>query len=88
MPFALGIFESSPFEKEIIAAGIFEGEEALQQNWLAKIESILSQTSLQLPDLKLIKPLWVEEQGKHTEHLQPLLDEMSEVFNIDPNAEW
>ncbi len=27
-------------------------------------------------------------KGQHTEHLQPLLDEMSEVFRIDPAAEW
>jgi ring-1,2-phenylacetyl-CoA epoxidase subunit PaaC len=26
--------------------------------------------------------------GKHSEHLQPLLDEMSEVFRMDPGAEW
>ena len=88
LPFALGIFESSPNEKELIDAEIFEGEEALQQKWLAKIESIISQTSLQFPDPKLIKPLFGGRQGKHTEHLQPLLDEMSEVFKIDPSAEW
>ena len=26
--------------------------------------------------------------GQHTEHLQPLLDEMAEVFRLDPTAEW
>jgi ring-1,2-phenylacetyl-CoA epoxidase subunit PaaC len=88
MPFALGIFEPSPYEQELISAGIFEGEEALQKKWQAKIESIISQTKLILPDLKIVKPELGGRKGVHTEHLQPLLDEMSEVFKIDPTAEW
>jgi ring-1,2-phenylacetyl-CoA epoxidase subunit PaaC len=27
-------------------------------------------------------------QGKHTEYLQPLLNEMTEVVLLDPAAEW
>jgi ring-1,2-phenylacetyl-CoA epoxidase subunit PaaC len=88
MPFALGIFEPSPYEQELISAGIFEGEEALQKKWQAKVESIISQTKLILPDLKIVKPELGGRKGVHTEHLQPLLDEMSEVFKIDPTAEW
>jgi ring-1,2-phenylacetyl-CoA epoxidase subunit PaaC len=88
MPFALGIFEPSPYEQELISAGIFEGEEVLQKKWQAKIESIISQTKLILPDLKMVKPELCGRKGVHTEHLQPLLDEMSEVFKIDPTAEW
>ncbi|MFT6217038.1 MAG: ring-1,2-phenylacetyl-CoA epoxidase subunit PaaC, partial [Roseivirga sp.] len=26
--------------------------------------------------------------GHHTDHLQPMLNEMSEVFNEDPTADW
>jgi ring-1,2-phenylacetyl-CoA epoxidase subunit PaaC len=88
MPYALGIFEESPFEKEIIAQGIFGGEQELKKRWLAKIESVISQTQLHLPDLKNISPVLGGRVGKHSEHLQPLLDEMSEVFKIDPTAEW
>ena len=36
----------------------------------------------------LIDPIVGGRIGKHSEHLQPLLDEMSEVFRIDPSAEW
>ncbi|MBL7870444.1 MAG: phenylacetate-CoA oxygenase subunit PaaC [Cyclobacteriaceae bacterium] len=88
MPFALGIFEPSPNEQELITTGIFEGEVALQKKWLAKVESVISQTKLTLPDLKSIKPELGGRKGIHTDHLQPLLDEMSEVFKIDPTAEW
>lgn len=88
MPYALGIFEYSPFEEDLIKNGIFEGEQKLKEKWVTKVETIISQTSLHLPDWKLAQPFSGGRQGKHSEHLQPLLDEMSEVFKIDPTAEW
>ncbi len=88
MPYALGMFEESPYEKEIMEAGIFEGERKLKELWMAKVEETIRQTSLHLPDWKIVQPITGGRIGKHTEHLQPLLDEMSEVFRIDPGAEW
>lgn len=88
MPYALGIFEESPYEKEIMAKGIFGGEQALRQRWSAKIESVIADTRLHLPDWKIVAPVLGGRVGKHSEHLQPLLDEMSEVFKIDPGADW
>jgi ring-1,2-phenylacetyl-CoA epoxidase subunit PaaC len=75
-------------KKELIEAGIFEGEKKLKESWIAKVEETIHQTSLHLPDWKIIQPITGGRIGKHTEHLQPLLDEMSEVFRIDPGAEW
>jgi ring-1,2-phenylacetyl-CoA epoxidase subunit PaaC len=88
MPYALGIFEESPLEKEIITEGLFAGEQELKRRWLEKIEGVIAQTQLHLPDWKTISPVLGGRIGKHSEHLQPLLDEMSEVFKIDPGAEW
>ncbi|MCU0420776.1 MAG: phenylacetate-CoA oxygenase subunit PaaC [Cyclobacteriaceae bacterium] len=88
MPYALGLFEPSPYEADLIADGLFQGEAVLQQRWLAAIESVLAPTHLQLPDVVLIAPVVGGRQGQHSPHLQPLLDEMSEVFKIDPAAEW
>lgn len=88
IPYALGIFEYSPFEEDLIKNGIFEGEQKLKEKWMTKVEAIISQTSLHLPDWKLAQPVMGGRLGKHSEHLQPLLDEMSEVFKIDPTAEW
>ncbi|GHN01274.1 phenylacetate-CoA oxygenase subunit PaaI [Cytophagales bacterium WSM2-2] len=87
-PYALGIFEESSYEKEIIGSGLFAGEQELKKRWLAKTEEIISKTQLQYPDVKIVAPIIGGRVGKHTEHLQPLLDEMSEVFRIDPTAEW
>jgi ring-1,2-phenylacetyl-CoA epoxidase subunit PaaC len=88
VPFALGMFEKSPYEKDIIQAGVFEGEEILKARWIKKVEEIIAQTKLQLPHPSKSNAVEGGRMGKHSEHLQPLLDEMSEVFKIDPTAEW
>lgn len=88
LPYALGIFEPSPFETVLIEEGIFAGEEEVQKRWKVKVEELLAQTQLQLPSWNTLQPMLGGRIGKHTEHLQPLLDEMSEVFKIDPGAEW
>ena len=88
LPYALGIFEASPYEQELITSGVFGGEKILEERWLKKVEEIISKTSLLLPALKTLVPKYGGREGKHSEHLQPLLDEMTEVFKIDPSAEW
>ncbi len=88
MPYALGLFEKSNFEQELIDEGIFAGEEALKAQWETSITEVISETSLIMPDLKALNPVVGGRYGTHTEHLQPLLDEMSEVFKVDPTADW
>jgi ring-1,2-phenylacetyl-CoA epoxidase subunit PaaC len=88
MPFALGMFEESPYEKELISSGIFSGEQKIKDQWRTKVEEVISQTHLHLPDWTVTVPVYGGRNGTHSEHLQPLLDEMSEVFKIDPTAEW
>jgi ring-1,2-phenylacetyl-CoA epoxidase subunit PaaC len=88
IPYALGIFEESPFEVELIESGIFGGEKVLKERWMEMTEKIIHQTSLRLPEWDKIIPVSGGRRGIHSEHLQPLLDEMSEVIRIDPSAEW
>lgn len=87
-PYALGIFEKSPDEEELISTGIFTGEQALFETWTTSVNEVVSQTSLKLPDIALVEAENGGRIGKHTEFLQPLLEEMSEVFRLDPGAEW
>jgi ring-1,2-phenylacetyl-CoA epoxidase subunit PaaC len=88
LPFALGIFEESPFEKELIDHNIFDGENELKQRWMQRVEEVLMVTNLSLPDWSSQTPVYGGRAGTHSEFLQPMLDEMSEVFRIDPSAEW
>ena len=88
LPYALGMFEQSPFEAQLIHEKIFDGEAILQERWQQKVIEVLAHTQLKMPDWSTQRPATGGRHGKHSEHLQPLLDEMSEVFKIDPNAEW
>ncbi|WP_224995153.1 1,2-phenylacetyl-CoA epoxidase subunit PaaC [Cesiribacter sp. SM1] len=88
LPYALGIFEKSPYEDELIQQGIFAGEAELQKRWAEQISKALQPTALQLPSMNSLQPITGGRRGQHTQHLQPLLDEMAEVFKIDPAADW
>ncbi len=88
MPFALGIFEESRFETDLISSTIFEGEIALRERWIEHIDKVLAKTQLILPDLAKESPHFGGRYGTHTKHLQPLLDEMGEVIGTDPGVAW
>ena len=88
LPYALGIFELSELEEELIQSGAFAGEVALQAKWQMQVEKIIRDTALTLPNWDNLTPHLGGRKGHHTMSLQPLLDEMSEVINIDPTAEW
>lgn len=87
-PFALGLFEPSPWEDDLISERFFAGEAELQRKWLETVIGELEKTQLVLPEVSAIRPVYGGREGKHTEHLQPLLEEMGEVFRIDPEASW
>lgn len=87
-PYALGIFEPSVFEPELIANGIFSGEQTLKLRWYDAVREVIAATELVLPTLEASEPVYGGRGGIHTAHLDELLAEMSEVIRIDPNAEW
>ena len=87
-PYALGMFEASPYEAELQDSNIFPPEAIIQDQWLENITKILAQTQMQLPDLQTVAPVFGGRSGRHSEYLQPLLEEMAEVYNLEPGAEW
>lgn len=88
MPLALGMFEPSEYEETLWNKNIFHGEKHLQDEWLKKIALIIEAAGLQLPDVQSLQPAYGGRKGFHTKYLKPLLDEMTEVYRIDPGAEW
>jgi ring-1,2-phenylacetyl-CoA epoxidase subunit PaaC len=86
--FALGIFEPGPAEKILIDENIFIGEEGLQKRWLDAVTPLLQNSGLTIPSTDNWKPIYGGRTVNHTEHLQPLLEEMTEVYSIDPSADW
>jgi ring-1,2-phenylacetyl-CoA epoxidase subunit PaaC len=87
-PLALGMFEESEYENELMESGIFKGENFVRDEWIREIEEALKDTQLRLPSVDSATPSYGGRKGKHTEHLAPLLNEMCEVFSIDTTAEW
>lgn len=85
---ALGIFEPGRYEKELAEMKVFEGEEKLQKKWLETVKPVLESSGLKIPKSETWKPAFGGRNGKHTEYLKPLLEEMTEVFRIDPDADW
>jgi ring-1,2-phenylacetyl-CoA epoxidase subunit PaaC len=86
--YALGIFEKGDFEKELADSGVFEGEAALQERWLAKITPIIEKAGLKIPAESSWEPVYGGRKAYHSDYLAPLVEEMSEVFRVDPSAEW
>ena len=87
-PYALGIFEKGHFENQLIENKVFFGEEALKQQWLDLVSPLIKKAGLKVPHgTKNTKGIG-GRVGIHTEYLQPLLNEMTEVYAIDPSADW
>ena len=86
--FALGVFEKSEFENDLIKEGIFAGEDELKKRWLEKISPLLQSANLKIPVTGESKIVYGGRKGFHSEHLKPLLEEMTEVLRTDINAEW
>jgi len=88
MPYALGIFEQSDYEDVLINEGILGGEEQLKGKWLEKTTAIITAAGLTVPVVADAKIMYGGRRGYHSVYLEPLLDEMTQVTQIDPNAEW
>ena len=86
--YALGLFEESKFEKELIAAKVFEGEVALKSKWLSAIIPFIEKAGLKLPPEKEWNPVNGGRKNFHTEHLELLVKEMGEVFRVEPHSQW
>jgi len=87
-PIAFSIFEKSPLEDVLISEGVFEGEEILTNKWLETIRTIVNSCGVKLPDVPDKSIGYGGRKGYHTEYLNPLLLEMTEVLRSEPGAEW
>ncbi|MBW8686145.1 1,2-phenylacetyl-CoA epoxidase subunit PaaC [Chitinophaga rhizophila] len=81
-----GIFEPGKEEALLISENIYPGEQALYQQWLSTISPVIEKAGLIMP--QMTAPVYGGRQGQHTQYLQQLLNEMGEVFRLDPEATW
>lgn len=88
MPYALGMFEETGEEQELIAEKIFPGERRLREFWEEHIREKLEKANLTFPEVKVAEIHFGGRKGFHTEHLHQLLEEMAQVFKLEENVEW
>jgi ring-1,2-phenylacetyl-CoA epoxidase subunit PaaC len=83
---AAGLFEPGPADELLAAEQVYPGEATLYGEWLSDIVPVLEKAGLVLPGISA--PVYGGRTGQHTPHLQQLLNEMGEVFRLDPQATW
>jgi ring-1,2-phenylacetyl-CoA epoxidase subunit PaaC len=87
-PMAFGIFETTEYSQKLAEEGICLTENDLVTRWLDILYTILDQAKLQVMADPDFSAFMGGRKGYHSEHLQPLLDEMTVVFRTDPQAVW
>jgi ring-1,2-phenylacetyl-CoA epoxidase subunit PaaC len=83
---ACGIFEPGEGDATLAREGVYPGEQALLELWKENIRIVLNNAGLEMPSQ--VTPVYGGRKGLHTPYLQPLLNEMGEVFRADPQASW
>lgn len=85
-PHALGMFEPTPHDESLAAAGVIAGEAELGQRWRRGVEAELRAAGLPPPDGAA--PVYGGRVGRHPASLGELLDAMQRVYRLDPAAAW
>ncbi len=83
------LFEPVERQDQLVAAGLYPGDDLeMYDAWRAAVEHVLGRghLSARLDDFN------PEDRGGrrgvHTVHLAPMLDEMCEVYRLEPDAAW
>ncbi|MGI9015414.1 MAG: 1,2-phenylacetyl-CoA epoxidase subunit PaaC [Phycisphaerales bacterium] len=83
------LFEMTADQQSLQDAGLIGGcGPELFEEWVARVQAVTTPAGL---TVRLQPPSATDEGGRHgvhSAHLQPLLEEMTEVFRIEPEAAW
>jgi len=85
---AFSIFEPGPYEDILIGESIFAGEKVLEARWFETIGAIAKDNGIKLAEVNDRTAGYGGRKGYHTEYLEPMLLEMTEVLRSEPGAEW
>ncbi len=88
-PMAPMLFEPVDREAELMAAGLYpQAEKDMFQAWRDVLQHVAHEGGLSLELSPPTEGAQGGRHGHHSEHLKPLLDEMCEVFRLEPGAAW
>jgi ring-1,2-phenylacetyl-CoA epoxidase subunit PaaC len=84
--FTAELFHADELELQLAEQGIAADPRQFEAPWLALVSDTLQQAGLQLPSEQAFRH--GGKQGRHSEHLGPLLAEMQFLQRAYPNANW
>jgi ring-1,2-phenylacetyl-CoA epoxidase subunit PaaC len=85
-PYCGGLFEERPNEATLVLEGLVPASEGIREEWLSGVLPFVQNLGFEA-DKSALGHLG-GRLGHHTEYLAPLLEEMGEVYNLDPTAKW
>lgn len=80
------LFYTDEVDTDLIQRGVIPSMEDVKKQWMATVDSVLSEATLKLPENK-----WNFEGGRkglHSEHLGYILAELQYMQRAYPNMEW
>lgn len=80
------MFERDEAERGLMAAGVAVDPESLRPGWESTVDSVLAEATLTRPAATPTQT--GGRQGRHSEHLAPLLAEMQVLQRTYPGATW
>jgi ring-1,2-phenylacetyl-CoA epoxidase subunit PaaC len=85
---ALGLFEITPATETLAQTGVMTHENVLCEEWAQNVRETALKAGLVLPQNPDPTPHLGGRFGHHSEDLEQLVDEMTEVLRSDPQAVW
>jgi ring-1,2-phenylacetyl-CoA epoxidase subunit PaaC len=86
---AASLFEPVEGETRLEAAGVYPpGDTDAFEQWSRDLGKVTEAAGLTLVVKRPSPRTAGGRRGQHSEHLRPLLDEMCEVYRLEPNAAW
>ncbi len=94
-PQALGLFEKLNTEPELVSNKVFPGNDFLCAEWMKEVVPVLTKSTLHLLVAERdggyvanVKSDVGGRQGKHTDHLRRMIEDMQSVYRTAPGGKW
>lgn len=85
-PQALGMFETLASEDELVRNNVMISNQELKEQWLKIVVPVLEASTLSVN--RQSNPDNGGRNGKHTEHLQQLMNDLQSVYRLVPGTSW
>jgi ring-1,2-phenylacetyl-CoA epoxidase subunit PaaC len=89
VPLAAGLFEPTEGVEQLESAGVYprSGADPFDR-WADAIENVIEDGALEVTPLRLQSGFAGGRRGRHSAAFEQLLDEMTEVYRVEPGATW